>query len=55
MLKLALQKGKIGYGRVGRSKNGQKIGYPLWMTPNQEKTFGEHRARKRQTEDNGRK
>ena len=33
MLKQSLHWVKIGDGWVGRSKNGPKIGYPLWMPP----------------------
>ena len=40
MLKQPLYWVKIGDGWVGRSKNGQKIGYPLWMAPNAFKNFG---------------
>ena len=33
MLKVALQYGKIGYGRWVGQKMAKKIGYPLWMAP----------------------
>ena len=33
MLKQSLHWVEIGDGWVGRSKNGKKIGYPLWIVP----------------------